>query len=213
MGAKIVNVLAILLASSASAAQASNVSLLVTSKECALLDSRVSSSVDGPAVSAAKASLAEVCRGAVGDPLVLARRGDPKAVLYALVTRLSKVSISDEDLVRAIENGMASGDPEFLYWLSVFVASPPGSEFSSRVGLQELFGETPEQSFQASVAWFEAACARGLDCSDAGLLAKVNCALGNCDNALVRSRAASRSELVATFSVGIAAAIDSGKLK
>lgn len=202
-----------LLASATSAAQAQNESLLVTASECEMLNARVRSDADRPAVSAAHVSLAEVCRGPIGDPLVMASRGDPKAVLYAMVTRVSKVSISDEDLLRAIEQGMGSSDPEFLFWLSVFVASAPGLEFANRVGMQEFFGATPEQSTQASAAWFEAACARGLDCSDSGLLAKVNCALGVCDNALVRTRAATRAEQVAYFSSKIAVAINSRKLK
>jgi hypothetical protein len=164
-------------------------SLVLTPSYCKYLASRVVLASDPPEVVAAVTDLRAACKsGRAVDPQESALQGDPKAVLHLLMGSSTRVLMSDEDQIRLIEEGLSSGDPEFLYWLGSFAVSRAGQSFAQRVGLQHLFGANHMQAQRASMAWMEWACARGFDCSASGMQAKVDCVRHLCGGLMARIR-------------------------
>jgi len=99
--------------------------------------------------------------------------GDRSAILHGIDVA-DKVEIADEDLVRILNEIVRVGDPTELYFLGIFAVGDYARALRSRISGGELL------SYEAHVAWTNMACDRGLDCSENGVIAVLNCAVSIC---------------------------------
>ena len=130
----------------------------------------------------ARAAVSKLCKTKVkqNSLAIGGAMGDRSAILHG-ISLADKGEIADKDLVRTLNEIVRVGDPTELYFLGVFAACDYARELGNRISGAQLL------NYEAHVEWIKIACDRGLDCSENGVIAVLNCAVSACVDGDLRS--------------------------